>query len=274
MFFAHVSTFYSSSGALLRPKGVPIVTWYAHPSLTLQLRLAHRLSDQMVTSLPSSYPYDPDKLRVLGQGIDTDWFAPDKTRPQLPALILCAGRLSPVKDHVTLLKAVAMLRQRFRGQFQVMILGNPARPSDVDYRSSLKELARDLDIEDIVHFHDAVTPAELPTWYRRCAVHVNLTGVGFGDKVALESQACARPTLTANEDFRETLGQYSDQLLFRPGDPNDLSSRLLELLTLPEEKRLHMGRYLRERVVRLHGIEGLTERLVELLKSLGKDPPQ
>ena len=36
---------------------------------------------------------------------------------------------------MTLLKAVAMLRQRFRGQFQVMILGNPARPSDVDYRS-------------------------------------------------------------------------------------------------------------------------------------------
>ena len=166
---------------------------------------------------------------------------------------------------MTLLKAVAMLRQRFRGQFQVMILGNPARPSDVDYRSSLKELARDLDIEDIVHFHDAVTPAELPTWYRRCAVHVNLTGVGFGDKVALESQACARPTLTANEDFRETLGQYSAQLLFRSGDPNDLSSRLLELLTLPEEKQLHMGRYLRKRVLRLHGIEGLAERLVELL---------
>ena len=273
--FSHMFPLFTVLAApLLRPKGVPIVTWYTHPSLTLQLRLAHRLSDQMVTSLPSSYPYDPDKLRVLGHGIDTDWFAPDETRPQLPALILCAGRLSPVKDHVTLLKAVAMLRQRFRGQFQVMILGNPARPSDVDYRSSLKELARDLDIEDIVHFHDAVTPAELPTWYRRCAVHVNLTGVGFGDKVALESQACARPTLTANEDFRETLGQYSDQLLFRPGDPNDLSSRLLELLTLPEEKRLHMGRYLRERVVRLHGIEGLTERLVELLKSLGKDPPQ
>ena len=126
--FSHMFPLFTVLAApLLRPKGVPIVTWYAHPSLTLQLRLAHRLSDQMVTSLPSSYPYDPDKLRVLGQGIDTDWFAPDKTRPQLPALILCAGRLSPVKDHVTLLKAVAMLRQRFRGQFQVVILGNPGR---------------------------------------------------------------------------------------------------------------------------------------------------
>ena len=50
---------------------------------------------------------------------------------------------------MTLLKAVAMLRQRFRGQFQVVILGNPARPSDVDYRSSLKELARDLDMSKI-----------------------------------------------------------------------------------------------------------------------------
>ena len=112
--FSHMFPLFTVLAApLLRPKGVPIVTWYAHPSLTLQLRLAHRLSDQMVTSLPSSYPYDPDKLRVLGQGIDTDWFAPDKTRPQLPALILCAGRLSPVKDHVTLLKAVAIAPTTF-----------------------------------------------------------------------------------------------------------------------------------------------------------------
>ena len=92
--FSHMVPLFTVLAApLLRPKGVPIVTWYTHPSLTLQLRFAHRLSAQMVTSLPSSYPYDTDKLRVLGHGIDTDRFAPDKTRPQLPVLILCAGRL-------------------------------------------------------------------------------------------------------------------------------------------------------------------------------------
>ena len=51
--FSHMFPLFTVLAApLLRPKGVPIVTWYAHPSLTLQLRLAHRLSDQMVDLPP------------------------------------------------------------------------------------------------------------------------------------------------------------------------------------------------------------------------------
>jgi hypothetical protein len=62
---------------VLMRKRIPIVTWYAHPSLTRTLKLAHRLSDYIVTSLPTAYPYKHDKLRVIGQGIDTDLFVPD-----------------------------------------------------------------------------------------------------------------------------------------------------------------------------------------------------
>jgi len=103
-------------------------------------------------------------------------------------------------------------------------------------------------------------------WYRRSTVHVNLTAAGFGDKVALESQACGRPTLTANEDFRETLGRYAETLLFRHGDADDLSERLLRLLALSPDEREEMGSYLRERIQRLHGLTGLAGRLVGLLE--------
>jgi glycosyltransferase involved in cell wall biosynthesis len=114
---------------------------------------------------------------------------------------------------------------------------------------------------------------------------VNLTGTGFGDKVALESQACGRPTLTANEDFRETLGRHAGRLLFRHGDAVDLSARLRDLLTLSPDERDDMGRYLRDRVERLHGLTGLAERIVALLQesieskarsrpsSIAKSPP-
>jgi len=57
-------------------KRVPIVQWYAHPSVTWRLRLAHYLCTQIVTSFPTSYPYKHDKVTVVGQGIDTDLFSP------------------------------------------------------------------------------------------------------------------------------------------------------------------------------------------------------
>lgn len=270
--FSHMIPLFSFlSAPLLRRRKIPLATWFAHPSLTTELKLAHYASDVMITSLPSTYPYRRDKLRIIGQGIDTEMFAPDGSSPDEPPLVLCAGRLSPVKNHATLLGAVEQLRREFNREFRVVILGSPAKPSDAAYGASLREQAREHGLSDLVEFHEGVPRDELPGWYRRCAVHVNLTPAGFGDKVALESQACARPTITANEDFRETLGDYADRLIFRPGDPDDLCSRLLALLSLPEEERLRMGLYLRERVQHLHGIENLAARLVKLLESLKRD---
>lgn len=270
--FSHMIPLFSFlSAPLLRRRKIPIATWYAHPSLTTELKLAHYASDAMVTSLPSTYPYRLDKLCIIGQGIDTRTFAPDGSRPDDPPMVLCAGRLSPVKDHATLLRSVARLRRELAGEFRVVILGSPARPYDVEYRASLQRLARDLGVDDIVEFHDGVPLDELPSWYRRCAVHVNLTRAGFGDKVALEAMACARPAVAANEDFRETLECCADRLLFEYGDDVDLCSKLHALLTLAEEERDRTGLYLRDRVQRLHDIRGLADRLVEILESLAKD---
>lgn len=267
--FSHMMPLFSVLAApVLRRTRIPLATWYAHPSVTLQLKLAHYFSDAMVTSLPSAYPYRRDKLHVIGQGIDTERFAPNATRPEEPPMILCAGRLSPVKDHPTLLRAAVLLRALHDERFRIVILGGPATPADVGYRASLDALVRELSLGGIVRFEDAVAPARLAEWYRRCAVHVNLTPTGFGDKVALESLACARPTVVANDGFRDTLGTYAGELVFRHRDPEDLARRLAHVLSLSEEGRRRMGLDLRQRIELLHGLPGLATRLLSLLESL------
>ena len=50
---------------ILRPLKIPIVTWYAHPSLTNTLKLAHFVSNRIVTSLPGTYPYKKDKVKII-----------------------------------------------------------------------------------------------------------------------------------------------------------------------------------------------------------------
>lgn len=264
--FSHMIPIFTVLAApVLKAKGIPIVTWYAHPSLTWILKLAHHLSNKMVTSVATAYPYRHDKLVAVGQGIDTDLFRPDeRVKPDNPPMILCVGRLSPVKDHPTLLKAVALLQREWDHPFRVVILGGPARPQDEPYVRSLHHMVTELNLQDIVTFHPPVPMTQLPDWYRHCTVHVNLTPTGFGDKVVLEAMACGKPCLVANEGFRETLGRWAGRLLFQYGDAEDLAENLFTLLQQPPEQLTTIGKDLRQSVIKHHSLQRLAERLVEL----------
>src|SRR5882724_2899416 len=264
--FSHMMPIFTLLAApVLKRKGIPIVTWYAHPSLTWTLKLAHHLSNCMVTSLATAYPYKHDKLIVVGQGIDTELFTPDpQVPPDNPPLILCVGRLSPVKDHPTLLSAAALVRERLGNPFRVVIVGEPAGPQDEPYVRSLHQQVKELALEGIVLFQPAVPMASLPSWYRRCTVHVNLTPIGFGDKVVWEAMACGRPCLVANEGFRETLGIWGDHLIFRYGGPLALAERLEWILLSRKREKDQIGAYLQNQVLRLHGLERLANRLAIL----------
>jgi glycosyltransferase involved in cell wall biosynthesis len=258
--FSHMMPVFSVlAGPVLRAVGIPLVTWYAHPSLTPTLKVAHFFSNRMVASLPNAYPYRRNKLAVIGQGIDTAMFAPSKHPAAQDDVILCVGRLSRVKNHPTLLRAVALLPRRFR----VVILGATSGADDEAYASELRRLVDELALCDVVVFEKPVPPAELPSRYLACAVHVNLTPAGFGDKVAWEAMACGRPCLVANEDFRETLGRYADKLLFRVNDPADLAVKLSAVLEKSTAERAEMGAYLRSRVEGLHSLPRLAARILE-----------
>ncbi len=264
--FSHMIQIFSVlAGPVLRWKGIPLVTWYAHPKVTTSLKLAHLASDRMVTSLPRAYPYRHDKVAVIGQGIDTALFAPSAEQHPDDDLILCVGRLSRVKNHPTLLRAFARVPQRFR----LAILGATAGPDDEAYVAEVRTLVTELGITDRVALEAPVPPTQLPAQYRRCAVHVNLTGPGFGDKVAWEAMSCARPCLVANDDFRETLGRYESELLFHTVE--ELAAKLGALLAMTPQEREAIGQYQRSQVERLHSLPRLAERILEVLAECRRD---
>lgn len=264
--FSHMAPLFTIlGGPLLKLHGVPIVTWYAHPRLSNQLRLAHWLSDRMVASVESAYPYHKDKLVVTGQGVDTQRFTPAWPPTDDPPLILYVGRLSPAKDVATLVRAIGIMANGSERQFKVGIVGGPAVPADESYVAELHSEVVRLGLEETIWFHPLVPFQELPDWYRRASIFVNLSPMGFGDKVAWEAMACGVPCVLANEGFRDTLGQFGDDLLFRYGDPEQLAQRLSWLLSLPADRRRALGDYLRSQVVALHDFRQLGDRLVGVL---------
>jgi glycosyltransferase involved in cell wall biosynthesis len=263
--FSHMMPAFSVlGGPVLRAKRIPLVTWYAHPSLTWTLKVAHRLSDRMVASLPTAYPYRTDKLTVVGQGIDTGLFSPAGPEAN-PPLLLCVGRLSPVKDQSTLIDAAARLHASGE-RFRLAIVGGPVTAGDELYARALRGLAQERGIGALVDWVGPVAPADTVAWYRLCAAHVNLTRTGSGDKSALEAMSCGRPSLVANEGFQQTLGRHADRLVFPRGDADALAERLRAVLRLTPADRARIGQDLRAQVAELHALDRLGRRLIEVLE--------
>lgn len=267
--FSHmVPVFTVMAAPVLQAARIPIVTWFVHPQRTAMLKAAHYVSARMVTSLPTTYPYRHDKLTVLSHGIDTALFTPSAVdAEENPPIILCVGRLTPIKNLRILLHAAAYVREIWSDPFRIVFLGNTATESDQSYRDILLAERKAAGLDAIVQFEPAVRHEALPGWYRRCAVHVNLTDTGSADKAPLEAMACGRPCVVTNEGYRETLGVHQHSLLVRPRDPRDLARTLIRLLTLRAAQRAEIGAYLRTQVEQLHSLGTLAGDLLRVLKA-------
>lgn len=273
--FAHMMPLFAGlGGPLLRARGIPITLWYAHPQRSAQLRLGMLMSRRVVSAAASSFPYTSDKLRVTGHGIDTDFFVP----PARPAddkaetpLLLQVARLSAIKYQTTALRALAGADARL-----ALIGGAPAGAS-AEYEKSLRDLAAQLQLGGRCRFIGEQNQRQLRAWYQRAAIAINLTPAGSFDKAALESMACALPTVVANPAFAPLLGEYRPLLLTEgPEDVAGLSQRLRHLLALPPAERAAIGAALRENVRRQHSFPRLLERLLAVVMTgeLPEEPPQ
>ncbi len=268
--FSHmIPLFVALAAPLLKARGVPIVMWHAHRAAPPLLRIAHRAADRVVTTSMSSYGWRKDKLTCIGQGIDAELFrpgAPDKAGgpPEDARLLVSVGRLSPIKDQTTLIRAVQLLRRRgllFRCAF---VGESPER--DCAYAEELRRETARLGMEGAVQWAGGTPHHETPQWMARAFAHVNLCPNGALDKAALEAMACGKPSLVANDGFCEMLGPWAEDLLFRHGDPHDLAMRI-ERLSQREDARMQaMKADLRRSVLERHSLEGLAERLMAVLR--------
>jgi glycosyltransferase involved in cell wall biosynthesis len=284
--FAHMMPLFAAMGApLLKLRGVPITLWYTHRQVSRVLQWAERVSYRVVTAAPDSFPIPTDKLRVLGHGINTDYFHPHPaqvtpidplatdTRPRLSrtqemvvvkgGYIIQVARLMPIKHQETLMRAIQSLEEA-----RIVLVGGS--PSDVDdgYEHRLRNLAQGLDLGARVVFAGAQPNELVREYYRRALVAVNLSPPGLFDKAALESMASGLPTIVANPAFAPLLGDQLELLcLDSPEDVDGLRTRLERLLALSPAERETIGMAQRERVVAAHSLDGLITRLTNVLKT-------
>ena len=188
--FVHMNPEYAVvAGILWRLLNKRISLWYTHKSVNLKLRIAVLFAHIVFTASPESFRLKSAKVRVMGHGIDTDFFSPDQTVSRGDWL-LSVGRLMPSKRHDLAIRIAAKENKELR------IAGEGPE------RKNLETLVSELGAR--VQFLDGISQSQLRDEYRKATYLIHTSETGSLDKVVLEALACGLPVRT-NDSALKTL---------------------------------------------------------------------
>lgn len=262
VFFHMIPEFVLLASPFLLSLHKPSALWYVHKSVTGKLKLAERLVDYVFTASDLSFRLPSKKVIYTGHAIDTDFFGIKKSgelESKSGLRILTSGRISPVKDYETLIRACAILKTSLPNSWSLSIVGGPAMPRDHEYLSTLKKLVRGSGLEQYVFFLGARPYTEMPQIYNDHDMFVSMSTTGSIDKAVLEAMSAGLSVITANEAFRELL---PTPCFLEKRSPEFLASRVK---MLADENRPRHA--LRELVVNSHSLSRTVGKIVSHLRS-------
>ncbi len=145
------------------------------------------------------YQAPEERIRLLSCGVDLSLFKPldmEESRKQLglngEKVILYVGRIEPIKGLDLLLRSAAIMEE---AHIKALIVGgNMEQEAEVE---RLKEMAKELGIEDSLEFVGLVDQRQLPVYYNAadvCVVPSHYESFGL---VALEAMACGTPVVAS-----------------------------------------------------------------------------
>ena len=134
---AHMVPRYASLAAgPTRAAGAGLYLWFTHGGMSPLLVRAVEQVDKVFTASEASMRIDTPKRVVTGHGIDLEHFRAPEHEPTGRPRILAVGRITPRKDPLTLVNALALLRDR-GCDLQLDLVGGPLAPGDELYREEL-----------------------------------------------------------------------------------------------------------------------------------------
>ncbi|MFE9742228.1 GT4 family glycosyltransferase PelF [Streptomyces sp. NPDC006477] len=185
---------------------------------------------------------DPASIRTVYNGVDPDAFP--HAGPEPEALTLSwAGRVDPIKDLETLIRAFALVRERLP-DVRLRLFGGTPRGGEA-YRERCEALAAELGAGGAVTFEGRVD--DIKDAYAAGNV-VMLSSISEGFPFTLiEAMSCGRATVSTDVGgVREAVGDTG--LVVPPRDPSAMAAAALALLGDPGRRRA-MGAAARLRVI-------------------------
>lgn len=212
------------------------------------------------------------RLAVLPNGVDVDRWRPDAAvRREVRAemrlgdefLWLAAGRLEPVKDYPTLLRAMAGLSQSAR-----LVIAGAGRLG-----SELRALSGQLGLTARVRFL-GFEPG-VCRWMQAADGFV-LSSLWEGLPLGLlEAAACGLPAVATDvPGAREVLANEQTGWLVAPANPDELGKAMAGLMRTSPEERAAMGERARKRAIARFSLETVLNRWEALYEEILAASPE
>lgn len=243
--------------------------WFTHRQDSVELRLATALCNNVFSAVTDSFPFKTPKLRAVGHGVDTAFFAPNPAVPRdEPPLLVQVARLMPIKHQATLIRAVAELRAGGTDVMAVLV-GNVPPGQDTSYEVELRAITESLGVADRVSFAGGLPATQVRDYYRRATLAINLSPPGLFDKAALESLTTGTPVIVSNPAFDALLRDHAPLLrISDPDDVNGLVRSIRDYLALSPDARARIALDIQGRARTAHSLNDLMDRLVGSMRSV------
>ncbi len=235
----------------------PIVTWYAHSVVNLRIKLVNMLVNKIVTSTKEGCKIKTNKLVVIGQGVNTDYFKP-LNKKKKEKILLTLGRIGKVKNLDDLIKAIKAIKNA-----KLLIVGDPVSEKDAIYLDELKKLVKDLELNN-VEFHKGIPFSETLNYYNNAVIFLHGCNSGL-DKASLEAMSCALPIITCSNSHKEILKEHQN-CLFTEHHIDELAIKTKAILDMNDKARTKLGLELRQIVINNHSLDNLMNNLVSVFK--------
>ncbi|MBI2640380.1 MAG: glycosyltransferase family 4 protein [Candidatus Sungbacteria bacterium] len=200
----------------------------------------------------------PEFVLASRHAIDTNIFVSNSKPETLnfkTLRILTVGRISPVKDIETIIRACAFLKNNWDRQWSFSIVGGPLMPRDEEYLRVLKKLVAEGDLARHISFQGARPWSEIPYIYNEHDIFISMSTTGSIDKSVLEAMSSGLTVITANEAFQSLL---PPKYFLEKRSPEFLAERIK---ILADENRPNMG--LRDLVIQNHSLGKTIKKIMD-----------
>jgi glycosyltransferase involved in cell wall biosynthesis len=258
--FAHMNILFAAmAGPILKVMRIPLFLWYCHKSVTLALRAAVFFSIKVFTCSENGMNVRSRKKRVIGHGIDLKKILFSEIRHD-PGTLLCAGRISPVKNvHVLVDVMDELVNRAGLRDLKLLIAGGPTElKRDRRYLRRVRCLVSEKNLDDHVLFLGEQNATGMIELYQRSLLLLHLSDTGSLDKVLLEAMACGCIPVSSNESFRMLYEQEFPRLQTTL-DSGEIVSTVQSVLSMNQDEKERLRSELRGEVVGSHSLKRLVD---------------
>lgn len=178
--------------------------------------------------------YREKKIGVISNGMDLSFFKPIQKPATETIIVGMQSRIVPIKDHQTLLKALALFHKKYPEiKVQLKIAGNG------ESLPALKILATHLKLDEIVIFTGLLNENELINFMQSLDIYIHAS---FGETMStaiMQAMACKLPIIASNvPGINNMIQNNKTGLLVKIKDEIEMADALHTIILNPQKAQI------------------------------------